>query len=160
MYTFDKNPMGDIHSITEQLLERCGYELIDFDVKDAIDYRRNPEEKIDENIIFDALTGVEFADGITCRVVNMTVGIYQEEEGLYISYTITKPRKEDEEMAVGDEENKSLAVSDLDDYSLASTKDFVEWFNRAVNDLAIDNLLTLLNDSDDFEDEVIGVDYD
>ena len=160
MYTFDKNPMGDIHSITEQLLERCGYELIDFDVKDAIDYRRNPEEKIDENIIFDALTGVEFADGITCRIVNMTVGIYQEEDGLYINYTITKPRDDDEEMAVGDEENKSLAVSDLDDYSLASTKDFVEWFNRAVNDLAIDDMTQIVDAADDFEDEVIGADYD
>lgn len=160
MYTFDKTPMGDIHSITEQLLECCGYELIDIDVKDAIDYRKNPEKKIDENIIFDALTGVEFADGITCRVVNMTVGIYQEEDGLYINYTITKPRDDDEEMAEGDEENKSLAVSDLDDYSLASTKDFVEWFNRAVNDLAIDNLSQIVDAADDFEDEAIGVDYD
>ena len=160
MYTFDKTPSSDINSITEQLLERCGYALIDIDVMDSIDYRKNPEEKIDENIVFDALTEVEFADGITCRVVNMTIGIYQEEEGLYISYTITKPTKEDEERSEDDEENKSLAVSDLDDYSLASTKDFVEWFNRAVNDLAIDNLTQIVDAADDFEDEVIGTDYD
>ena len=155
MYTFDKTPSSDINSITEQLLERCGYALIDIDVMDSIDYRKNPEEKIDENIVFDALTEVEFADGITCRVVNMTVGIYQEEDGLYISYTITKPRKEDEEMAEGDEENKSLAVSDLDDYSLESTKEFVEWFNRVVNDLAVDSATMIVEDEADFDDEEV-----
>lgn len=155
MYTFDKTPMGDIQSITEQLLERCGYALIDIDVMDSIDYRKNPEEKIDENIVFDALTEVEFADGITCRVVNMTVGIYQEEDGLYISYTITKPTKEDEERSEDDEENKSLAVSDLDDYSLESTKEFVEWFNRVVNDLAVDSATMIAEDEADFEDEEV-----
>lgn len=155
MYTFDKTPSSDINSITEQLLERCGYALIDIDVMDSIDYRKNPEEKIDENIVFDALTEVEFADGITCRVVNMTVGIYQEEDGLYISYTITKPRKEDEEMAEGDEENKSLVVSDLDDYSLESTKEFVEWFNRVVNDLAVDSATMIVEDEADFDDEEV-----
>lgn len=155
MYTFDKTPMGDIQSITEQLLERCGYALIDIDVMDSIDYRKNPEEKIDENIVFDALTEVEFADGITCRVVNMTVGIYQEEDGLYISYTITKPTKEDEERSEDDEENKSLAVSDLDDYSLESTKEFVEWFNRVVNDLAVDSATMIAEDEADFDDEEV-----
>lgn len=149
MYTFDKTPMGDINNITEQLLERCGYALIDIDVADSIDYRKNPEEKVDENIIFDALTEVEFADGITCRVVNMTIGIYQEEEGLYISYTITKPRKEDEEMVEGDEENKAIYVSNLDDYSLEATKDFVEWFNRTVNDLAVDSATLIAEDEDE-----------
>ena len=155
MYTFDKTPSSDINSITEQLLERCGYALIDIDVMDSIDYRKNPEEKIDENIVFDALTEVEFADGITCRVVNMTVGIYQEEDGLHINYTITKPRKEDEEMAEGDEENKSLVVSDLDDYSLESTKEFVEWFNRVVNDLAVDSATMIVEDEADFDDEEV-----
>lgn len=154
MYTFDKTPSSDINSITEQLLERCGYALIDIDVMDSIDYRKNPEEKIDENIVFDALTEVEFADGITCRVVNMTVGIYQEEDGLYISYTITKPTKEDEERSEDDEENKSLAVSDLDDYSLESTKEFVEWFNRVVNDLAVDSATMIAEDEADFDEEV------
>ena len=58
-------------------------------------------------------------------------------------------------MAEGDEENKSLVVSDLDDYSLESTKEFVEWFNRVVNDLAVDSATMIVEDEADFDDEEV-----